>query len=234
MKKITTVFFCLALIPLFGMSQIVQPRNNSFKELEFFVNTDSNNPKYSEAEGTRFLNEEFIQAKINDIKETQFVRFNAVDHSIEAQKGNGEIMTLSKSYAYRIALLDGSDRIFQTGTHINEDGNSEWSFFEIMHQSEKFTLFLKETIKFIPGKPEKSSYEKAVPPKFVKGKDRYYILGLQSQHQNLLFLPKKKKDFLQLFGSSAKEIDKMMKKDKLKTDRKEDLVKVLEFYFSTK
>ena len=234
MKKVVFACSCLLLIPCFAISQIVQARNNSFKELEFFVNTDNNNPKYNDAEGSRYLNEEFVQARINDIKETQFVRFNAVDHTIEAKKSDGEILTLSKSYAYRIELLDGSNRVFQTGNYTNEAERKEWSFFEIVHQNEEFSLFLKETIKFIAGKPEKSSYEKAVPPKFIKGKNRYYMLGLQSEHQNILLLPRKKKEFLQRFGDSAKEIEKMMKKDKLKTDNEEDLIKILEFYFNQK
>lgn len=213
------------------MAQIVQPRNDSFNELVFFVGT--NNPLYNGAEGSRYLNEEFVPARINDIKETQLVRFNVVENTIEIKESSGNVLSLSKSHKYVIKLLDGSNSHYETLAYKDEDGKTATTFFEKLHETKDFSLFLKERIKFIPAKPEKSSYEKAVPAKFIKGNKIFYVIGFPNNPNGMTALPGKRKSFLKLFRNKAKPIEKFIKANKLDIDQKESVIKILEYFFVT-
>jgi hypothetical protein len=209
MKKLIFTVAWLIVTGIFA--QIQQPRNDSFNELVFFVGT--NNPEFEKAEGSRYLNADFVPARVNQIRETQLVRFNVVENAIEVKKGSEQIMTLSTSYKCTITLLDGSDKTYETLSFRDETGSTKTTFFEKIYKADHFSLYLKERIQFIPAKPEKSSYEKAVPAKFVKGNEIFYVIGLESNPKGLTELPKKKKDFLKVLGNSenSKKVEKMIK-----------------------
>lgn len=210
-------------------AQIQQVNNGSLNELVFYVGT--NTTEYDkEAEGSRYLDKEFTPAKINNIEETQFVRFNAVENTIEL-KDKDRVLTLSKSYDYSIKLLNGSDKTFETHSFIDEDGTTTTSFFEKLYTSENFALFLKERIIYIPAKKAKSSFEQDVPGKFKKGNTIFYVTNLEGKSVGLTEIPKKRKNLSKLFGNQTKSIEKFIKKEELKMNKKEDILKVLIFYF---
>jgi hypothetical protein len=120
MKKLIFTVAWLIVTGIFA--QIQQPRNDSFNELVFFVGT--NNPEFEKAEGSRYLNADFVPARVNQIRETQLVRFNVVENAIEVKKGSEQIMTLSTSYKYTITLLDGSDKTYETLSFRDETGHA--------------------------------------------------------------------------------------------------------------
>ncbi|MEL6917237.1 MAG: hypothetical protein AAFO99_05845 [Bacteroidota bacterium] len=230
MKKLLIVFL---IIPASHISaQIVRNTTESFNELVFFVGI--NNPEYDNAEGSRYLNEEFVLAKINSISKVQPVRFNLIENSIEIRKEDGTIMSLSQSYDYTIKLVDGSKKEYETKRFKNENGDIKTSFFEKIHATENYALYFKERIRYIPKKPAKSSYDQEVPAKFVKGISKFYMAFSKSESQELIEIPRRKKDFLKTFMDKDGTMEKFLKKEKLKFDKKEDLVKLLDFYFIKK
>ncbi len=227
--KLIHYIFIILFAGTSAYAQIQQVNNGRLDELVFYVGT--NTTEYdTEAEGSRYLNEEFTPARINNIEGTQFVRFNAVEGTIEL-KDNDKILTLSQSYVYVIKLLDGSDKTYETHSFTDEDGAITNSFFEKLYTSEKFALFLKERIIYIPAKKAKSSYEQDVPGKFKKGNTIFYVTDLSHQSDLLFEVPKKRKKLSSLFKKHIKPIEKFIKKEGLKTDGEEDIIKIINFYF---
>ncbi|TMM53147.1 hypothetical protein FEE95_18940 [Maribacter algarum] len=228
MKRISFIpILVLACASTYG--QIQQVNNGRLDELVFYVGTNS--IEYDdESEGSPYLSEAFIPANINGLKETQFVRFNAVESIIEL-KDMDDVLTLSNSYDYIIELLDGSEKMYETHVFINEDRTTGSSFFEKLHSSEKYTLFLKERIIYTPPKKAKSSYEQDVPGKFKKGRALFYLTDLNLTNDSLMEVPRKKKNFLSLFKGKRKSVEKFMKMEKLKPEKKEDIIRILNFYF---
>lgn len=231
MKKI----YLIPVLVFVGSSisaQLQQVNNGSLDELVFYVGTNS--IKYDEqALGSRYLDAEFVPARINEIEETQFVRFNAAENTIELKDTDDKVLTLSKSYNYSIKLLNGSEKTYETHSFIDEDGSNVISFFEKLYTSEKFALFLKERIIYIPAKKATSSYEQDVPGKFKKGNTIFYVTDLNRKSQVLFEFPKKKKELSILFEERTKSIQKFIKKEGLKMSKKEDIIAVLNFYFRT-
>lgn len=210
-------------------AQIQQPNNGSLNELVFYVGT--NKQKYDdEAEGSPYLNEEFTPARINGIKETQFVRFNAVENTIEL-KDEDKILTLSNAYSYAIKLLNGTDQTYETHSFIDEDGTNAISFFEKIYVSEKFALYQKERIVYTAAKKAKSSYEQDIPAKFKSGRTLFYITDPTPKSAGLLEFPKKKKNLSRIFKKQTKLIEKYIKKEGLKMNSTADIIKIMNFYF---
>jgi len=218
----------LSSLPTALLGQIQDVPNGSLQDLAFYIG--SNNPKYANAEGSRYLNDNFIAAKINKISETQWIRFNVVENTVEMKAENDEVRTLSLNQIQKIQLLNGSDIVFEIHHYRDEHGTIQSSFFESISSGKNYTLYRKERIKFVPSIPEKSSYEPAVPARFVKIKTKLYVSGfLEEGH--LEEIPTKKKAFLKLFGANATSIQKFIKAEKLQWQNSEALVLILNYHF---
>ncbi|MFS4493860.1 hypothetical protein [Maribacter sp. 2308TA10-17] len=225
------VIIAFYLISISASAQIQQTNNGSLNELVYYVGT--NTKKYDdEAEGLRYLTEQFTPATINGITETQLVRFNVVENTIEIKDENNKVLTLSQSYDYTVKLLDGSNKTYETHSFIDENGNKSITFFEKLYGNENFRLYLKERIIYIPAKKSTSSYEQDVPGKFKKGNTIFHITDFISNSSILIEVPKKGKKLAILFKDQAKYMEKFIKHEKLKTDQKEDLIKIFNSYFN--
>ncbi len=86
MKK--KIALLLSLLSLSLSGQIHQDRNGDIDELVFYISTV--NTEYDKAEGSRYLNATFVPARINGLTETQFIRFNVVENTIELKKNDGK------------------------------------------------------------------------------------------------------------------------------------------------
>jgi len=226
--KITCYLIVLYSISCY--SQLQQPNNSTLQDLAFFI--DVNNKKYANAEGSKYIFEEFKLAKIEGLEGSHLVRFDPVDNIIELKKEENKILSLSKKYQYRINLLDGSGN-YETQQYINADGKIENTFFEKRYTSSHFSIFKKHRIKFQPSKPAKSSYEPETPAKFIKLDDSYYLMNQVDNPEHLVKIPKKKKALLNFFGEKSSEVSKYIKMQKFKADSEEDLIKIIDYYFRT-
>lgn len=217
------LFYCTS-------AQIQQVNNGTFNELVFYVSTNTTTFD-DEVQGTRYLNDEFAPAKINSIEEVQFVRFNVVENHIELRDNNSKVLTLSKSYDYTIRLLDESGKQYETHSYIDDNGDTANSFFEKIHHSENYALYLKERIIYIPEKKAKSSYEQDIPGEFKKGNTVFYCTDFKRKSDTLLKIPKKRKNLSILFNERTKMVEKFIKKKGLNMSKKDDIIAMLEFFF---
>ncbi len=228
MKIFMFLSLCLATLPLFA--QVQEVSNESLDRVGDFVRF--NNPKYDNTEGSPYLNEVFTPAKINDSRETKFVRFNVVENRIEVKVDESRALTLAYSESYRINLLDGSKKIYETHGYLNDNGDPENTFFELIHEDGKFRLFLKERIKYIH-KPDtkKTGYDEEKSAKFLKVRDVYYVENMVKPSKNIVAIPRKKKNLSTLFKDRTKSVEKLIKDEKLGLDEKDDLIAIFDFYF---
>jgi len=229
MCKFIFFILCLSTIPL--PAQVEEVSNETLDRLGDFVRF--NNPKYDNTEGSPYLNEVFTPAKINDSRETKFIRFNVVENRIEVKVDESRALRLDYSAFYRIKLLDGSNKIYETHSYLNEKGNPENAFFELIHEDAKFRLFLKERIKYIY-KPDtkKTGYDEEKSAKFLKVRDVYYLENLVKPSNNIMAVPRKKKNLSILFNDHSKSIAKFIKDEKLGLDEKNDLIAIFNFHFN--
>lgn len=224
------IYSLLIIVTISTNAQQQELKDKTLGEVLYLVN--SQNPKYEKIEGSPYLKEQFSPCKINDSRETKFVRFNVVENKIEIRVDESKALKLSYSDSYRINLLDGSDNIYETKSYLNDKSDSEKTFFELIHESDKFRLYRKERIKYIYKLDTKrTGYEDEKSAKFLKVNDVYYVEDLIKPSKNIVAVPRKKKKIQSFFKEHSSSVEKFIKKGKLNPTQTKDLVKILDFYF---
>ncbi|AXT20068.1 hypothetical protein D7030_02810 [Flavobacteriaceae bacterium AU392] len=219
MKKAITLLaiFCIS----FGFSQRPIFVDLSAQAEPLFSNKLYHPPVA--AIGTPYVNEEFSFAKINNSKELYLVRYNAHQDVMEVKKGeNTEIIVLDNEKNYVISM-NGKEYI------TTAFDNGERGIAHIVWEDTDHALFQKENVKFSPATKAKTSYEASTKAKYSEITNSYYV---DFGNGSLVQVPKKKKKFYALFSDNTKNVQQFVKKEKLKIDNKEDLIKILNFYFS--
>jgi len=215
----------LAFVQLCAFSQQLR---NKYGDIYYDANLYGNN--YNSIEGSPYLDSEFKPAKINEISETKFVRFNAFEGKIEVKEKSG-VIVLSDSDSYVITLQDGSNKIYETRNYEDEFGNSQVSFFELLKDHKNYRLYLKQDITLTKA-VKAEGYAKAEPAKFKGPLDTFYVLDFIGNSQKLLPIPYRMKSFLTIFPQKHKALKSFIKEHKLKTRNAEDLIKIFDYYFS--
>jgi hypothetical protein len=223
---------CVSSISLCGQANITVRQNGPNTELYF--NRAVMAPTYNEVIGSPYLYEEFVPAKVNEIEMTHFIRFNVFDNNIEFKGDDGLVYSMTKPNDYSIKLMDGSNKVYET--HDYDDGKKTIgnTFFERIYMNGKFSLFFKEMIEYIPVKIAKNSFETNRPAKFINTKGEYYLLDFDTDEKVLIKLPNKEKQILKLFNDHATAVKNHIKKEGLRIDNKNDLIRILDYYFTLK
>ena len=229
MKSLFILIFCLTSMSVFSQLLNKVAQNGAHTEL-YFNNPVKTTSTFNKVIGSPYLNEEFLPARVNKSKTTYFIRFNAAENSVEFKGENNVNMTLPKSDAYEIKLLDGSNREYETRSYEDKDTEMSTTFFEKLYSNNDFGIYLKEKINFTPVKLAKHSFEAHKPGKFTKAEETFYVTGINSEPGKLTEIPKKEKLFVALFDESSPRIKQFIKKEKLEIDKKEDLIRVMKFY----
>jgi len=179
-------------------------------------------------EGTPYLDEGFSPARVSsEITKIFYVRYNLVNDEMEVKNENEEVYAINKSILNLTITFLKNNKTYQVIKYINEDGSSDNGYFSLLSNiNTKVKLLLKESKVFLEGQAAKSGYEKAVRPSFKKAKDKYFIkVGGDSAME----LPKNKKDVAKLFPEYESQIISFIKKNKIKTSSKEDLLELTKF-----
>ncbi len=197
---------------------------------EVFYTPNAYLTEYNSLISSPYLNTEFIPAKINDIRETKLVRFDVVKDRVEVKINETKVTVLDDSLLYNIVLLDDSERIYQTRDYYDEKRNVNSSFFEVLYTDTTYGLYLKERKKFIK-EVKAQGYQAGSKAEFKFIRSNFYVTDFVNNSDKLLELPQSEKSFAKLFSSEAKSMLTYIKKNKLKIDNKEDLLKIFNFYF---
>ncbi len=180
-------------------------------------------------EGSPYLDEEFIPAKVEGFEKTQLVRFNAYEGKVELKLPGNKVYVLPESKSQSIVLLGENRRTYITDNFTDSKGDKVHGFLELMHSGESFELYVRESIRFFK-KIEAEGYQKEVPPRFKKGKDAYYLKTVDTD--GYMLIPSKQKAFLKLFpASEVKNIKNEIKSKDLSITDKEDLIKLFTLHW---
>ena len=180
----------------------------------------------SELEGTSYINEDFLPAKLSSADKVYAMRYNAYQDEME-YKNDGNSYYLPKNFNYSVTFT-GNNKVYQVYS-FEEKGNTKSGFFVVPFSGDKICLLLKEKIEFYEEVPAKSGYQKSKPPKLKREKDKLYMCYKDNTATEL---PSKKKNILLLFSDAAKDIEDYAKKNKLGFSNNEDLIEIFKYFNS--
>lgn len=214
MKNLTVILLCaLSSISVYSQETSYQMTTTSTKE-EFL--------KYSEINGSPYLNSDFKLAKATCCNETLPMRYNTYADEIEFKK-DGMVYIMQKGLPYsKIQFSDPKQTIvLETVDHTPE-------YFILLAEGKNLLL------KKVSSKIQKPSQTTKKPASFVEKDDKssfvkndpvYYI----KTDKNIYKAIKSKKDVLELYPDKANELDKFFDINKIKFNKEESLIKLVSF-----
>ncbi|MEM6516961.1 MAG: hypothetical protein AAF688_12315 [Bacteroidota bacterium] len=173
--------------------------------------------------GTPYLKEKFEAANVIGFDNKIYnIRYNAFTDEIEIKLEDGSLKKMNNSLENVVVKTTLSKTIFEPLEYVDEDGNKLKGFLiSLTPNNDSVKLYLRKSKRFVEAKPAQTGYDKDKPAEYKDERDEYYIKYNDSQP---VFVPKKKKDFLKLFPAKKGEIESFIKKNKIKTNREDDLI----------
>jgi hypothetical protein len=153
------------------------------------------------------------------------LRYNIYTNQIQFRKPTGEIFEISPPEIIDSVFIGKSRYTYYS---YQSGSKTQKSFFKVLTSGNptlllKMNIVLKEAEK--PG-----AYKDAVPASFERMQDDFYLAD--NTGDAIKFSGKK--DFLEILPSHKTESEQFIKQNKTKFNRQEDVIKLMEFYYSLK
>ena len=218
-EKVTIIFFLLFSTVGFSQQRI-SFSDGSFQNGQnynnLFLNIDDELD--SKTVGSRYINENFLPAKLNNSEDTFFLRYDAFNEVFEVKKGENKYSLNKKISDLTISFQNG-----QVYKPYNYEGSLKY-FSLLNDENSKIKLLKKESIIFIEEKESKTGYDEYRPPQFKRKKDSFFYIN-ESLNEPIE-IPNNKKKFAELFHDNQKDILDYIKKEKIKLNDENDLKKL--------
>lgn len=228
MKKITLLLIS-ALITvnitysqLEGLDDVFSHNKTSGGRYIKVVNPDD----YDKIEGSAYINENFVPAKISTaINKIFYVRYNAFNDEMEIKGENDFIYGLNKERKNLLIHFSNPKQTYQLFDYVLDSEDLNGYFIKLNFDSE-LLLLTKERIIHVDEKISKTTYGTNKPAHFKRVKDKYFI---KIGNHSAIELPKNKKDVAKIFPKFENEVLSFIKKNKIKLNSEVDLLKLCEY-----
>jgi hypothetical protein len=221
-KQFVIKIYMLLLIPVIGISQ----------QLDFASEVGFSPKNISRAipnvMGSPYVNEDYQRVKINGAENKIYSgRYNAYINEMEIliAAGREPIALDISNNDYEVLFLN-DNKLYRTFNFESSRGITKRGFLVVISEENDIMLLKEETIKYYDKVVASSSYDQDKPAKFRREDDNYYI---KLRSGRVVYLPSKDKDIAKAYPEHSKEIMAFVKKNKLKTKKEEDLIKVANF-----
>nr|WP_321221694.1 hypothetical protein [uncultured Psychroserpens sp.] len=228
MKKSTLLSLYIVLVSSFS-SAYAQDNGSNQALWEGGISTIITiDEKNKEAVGSPYLFENFTAAKISATpNEVYDIRYNAYSDEIEVKVNENEIQNFNKNISNVVITFIKENLQFTSLNFINSNQGLERGYFVILTtENDKVKLFSKKEIKYYEAKPAKTGYDQDKPAEFKTMGDTYYVSINDGYAREL---PKKKKDLIKIFPKHETEVANFIKKNKIKTSREADIIKLINY-----
>jgi hypothetical protein len=178
----------------------------------------------SELQGTPYLNENFLPAKINDIDKLFSMRYDAYTDAMEIEM-EGQYYHLPTDADFTI-VFTGLDKTYTLNSYEGEKG-PERGYFVLAQEGERVSLLIKERVKYHKEVPQNLGFVEYQPPRLKRAADELYF-GFPNKSAKKV--PRKKREVLKLFGENASLMSDYAKSMQLGFKSPEDLKKLIAYY----
>ncbi len=183
--------------------------------------------RYSEIKGSPFIFKDFVAGNVYDtdgkVSKNILLNLNGYTQNIELRRGDDFIELEERSY-YKVEVeTDNKEgKIIKNVFVATNIAEFDGRFVQLIYDGEKRKVFNDFLVTISQHKTETPG--QTVIVKRFAPKDRYFIL----EDGELSIFKLKKKNIIQQFGHK-KEIESFLKKNKIKVESMEGIVKLLEY-----
>lgn len=221
---LTFIVNCLAQLPLgYGIRKIM----DLYETNKLASGNNANILTEDDIEGSPYLNDEFVSGAIYTVQKIQYVeillRYNIYNDNLEFKTPANEVQSLATPEIVETAFLGDNQFVYSPFLAANKTKNG----FLILLEEGKASLFSKPVVAFKEA-TEPAAYKPAEPAKFVRKANEYFVrIGKE---------PAKpvsgKKELIAAFPDNQEKMEKYIEKNKIKTNKPEDLIEVVRYYNS--
>lgn len=174
--------------------------------------------------GSPYITKDFSLVKLSIIENKIYNgRFNAFNGDMEIES-QGKTIALDASKDIEV-LFTKTNKLYKTCTYKQKNSKTKRGFLVVLSELDSLGLLKLEKINFIEKKIATSSYDRAKPAEFRKDSDSYYI-KIDNQ---IIYLPTRKKNFLNTFPKYKSKLKSYIKKEKLNTKNENDLIIIINY-----
>ncbi|WP_276392790.1 hypothetical protein [Eudoraea chungangensis] len=181
----------------------------------------------STIEGSVYYNENFIKGDVfylTKLFDSYPMRYNAFSDEIEIQRTEGSPLESVYKSTSLTCIIDNESYVYSK--YFDSKGEIKEGYIIRLNEGSKYVLFEKKTKVYKEGRKGATSMHPTYPPKF-EDKHDYFI---SADGEVPVQFKGSKKELTAIFGNEkASELKSFIKKNKIKLNKEEDLVKLMEF-----
>ena len=225
--KITLNLFLFLFLTTIGYSQQnIAFADGAFDRSSSFITIGNDNNV--DVEGSKYIQEDFEMAVISIYSGYKFnVKYNAYDDEMEVQGKDDKSFALNKGEKNAEITFLNANITYGIFDYMGSDGQVIPGYFQKLNVGDAVSLLKKEKIMFIEEKASKTGYDAYRPPQFKRLNDQFYIK--QKSNPIAIESPRNKKGVSSLFPEKKDKILKFIKENKIKTNKEDDLMKLISF-----
>lgn len=178
-------------------------------------------------DGSPYLTDDFVTGVVYTTTKQKYVdlplRYNIYNDQMEFKTAQGEIQAMAVPEIVEFVEY-GDFKMVYTPFSISK--KVRHGFFKVETEG-KASLYSRSEVEFRKAE-EPGAYKEAVPPKFIRKPDTYYIKVGTAQAIKV----GNKKDLIELFPDHKDEISSYIKKNKIKAGKLESLDELVTYYNS--
>lgn len=227
MKILLSTLLITFVFAAWGQSYDLREAIDFFRNYQLQTGENKTTLTETNIEGSPYLNDEFVTGTIFTYQNIEYqgipLRYNAYSRQLEFKTPDGQVLALSAPEIVERAELGEtilSYIPYRTGKRVDK------SFFILLHTG-KVSLYARPEVEFIEAK-EAAAYKDPEPPKFEKRPDSYYLRIAQDAAVKI----ENKKQLIGFLPDHHEHIEAFIKKNKIKTSKKEKLIELIDYYNS--
>lgn len=186
------------------------------------------NPQYeaSKPKGSPYLNIMFASAKVENVDQKAFMRYNVFNDEFEFISPKNDTLILDKVADFANINFVATNTKYKCVTYTNTNGKITNGYLISLYEKGEYALFKKQNITFYEEKIAKTSLETNMPAKYVKSNDSYF---LKNKNNGISEFPTSKKALVKLFPERKAAIESFIKVNNIDFEIEKDMVKIVDF-----
>ncbi len=171
--------------------------------------------------GKPYINEDFIEARVNNGEKLFRLRYNNHEDVIEYEKSKNEILFLNKEANTLIEFTNGKKLYLKD---VKYGKKTENGYFENVIKGNNVSIFKNQKITYSEGNKKSNGYSQTSQPEYKPEKEKLYI-----EIDEILYPFESPKDIIKLLPNQEKDLKKYLKENKISLESITDMKKLIVF-----
>jgi hypothetical protein len=225
MKKLLFKGLLLLSIVSNANAQAILEKIDPYSSGVLFRNPNFDNRDLVKIEGSQYLNQDYKLAEVSGVTKKLLVRYNAMTDAIEVQDEGMKGFLLTKQSPYNTITIISNPHKIKLINYKNKEGEV-YGYLSELHNKNNVILYRRDKIILQKALEARTTYQEAVPQKFVKIDEEYY---LSLKNDMAIAVPKNKKELQNLFPMKKEEIAVYLKDNKFSLKDEKSIIEMVKF-----